>query len=319
MLMSTYRRLAPFGVLVALALAAACSSSGAGSGGGKPDSGSETGSGEDASADTGGGGDTGSPQDASEGGSTSDSPVEATSGDGGPCTPSSLGSSLVLWLEGDMGLTSTGSPATVTWTDQSTAGNDATSGSAQANPPTIDSAVVNGHTALKFDGTNSLVVKDAASLQWGTDSFAVLLVMSSTTQTADAGAGTGFAIFSKLAPGISGSIGLALQLVPGGFGASDYQTHQITANTTTIGDGNFHVVGMVRSGGLMQVRLDGASLMSGSFPTNISANGQPVALGQSPNLAQAAFAGDIAEVVAVHNASTDLTCLEGYLKTKYGL
>jgi len=314
----TYGRVAPFGAVGALVLAAACSSS-SGGGGGKPDSGG----GQDASqdttgADTGGGGDTGPQQDASEGGNTVDSPAEATGGDGGPCDPTTLGSSLVLWLEGDMGLASSGNPATVTWTDQSTAKNDASSGTGQTNAPTIDSAVVNGHTAVKFDGTNSLVIQDAATLQWGTNSFAVMLVMSSTTQTADASAGKGFTIFSKLGPGISGTNGLALQVVPGGLQASDYASAQVTANTATVGDGSFHVVGMVRSGGLMQLRLDGAALMSGAFSTNISEQNQVVALSTSPSLGPPAFAGDIAEVIAV-NGVADPTCLEGYLKGKYGL
>lgn len=320
--MSMYRRLAPFGVVVvAVASAGACSSSsGGGSGGGTPDSGSEAAieAGADVTADTGNGGDSGPQQDASEGGSTTDSPAEATVGDGGPCDPSSLGSSLVLWLEGDMGLTSAGTPATVTWTDQSSAKNNATS-STQANPPTIDSAVVNGHSALKFDGTNSLFVPDATTLQWGTDSFAVMLVMSDATDTADAAAGTGFTIVSKLAAMAGSSVGLALQLVPGGLQATDYESKFITANTTALGDAKFHVVGMVRSGGVLQVRIDGAMAASGTFGTSISAPSQALTFGVSSLLSPPAYAGDIAEVVAVHPAPADPTCLEGHLKAKYGL
>jgi hypothetical protein len=312
----TSGRVAPFGALVAVVLAAACSSSSGGNGGGKPDSGAESGSeaGEDASGDTGGGGD-GSQQDASEGGSTTDSPSEATSGDGGLCD---LGSSLVLWLQGDVGLASSGNPATVTWTDQSAAMNNASSGTGQTSVPTIDTAVVNGHTAVKFDGTNFLNIPDATSLQFGTTSFAVMLVLSSTTQTAEAGAGTGFTIFSKLGPAISGSTGLALQVIPGGFQASDYQSSQVTANTATFGDGSFHVVGMVRNGTTLQLRLDGSMLASGTFSTNVSEAMKAVALGASSTGAPA-FAGDIAEVIAVNGALADPACLESYLKTKYGL
>lgn len=312
----TSGRVAPFGALVAVVLAAACSSSSGGSGGGKPDSGAESGAeaGEDAGGDTGAGGD-GSPQDA-EGGSTADSPADATGGDGGLCD---LGSSLVLWLQGDVGLTSSGNPATVTWTDQSPAMNNAASGTGQTNVPTIDTGVVNGHTAVKFDGTNLLLIQDAPSLQWGTGSFAVMLVMSSTTQTADAGTSASFTIFSKLGPATGGDTGLALQIVPGGFQASDYQNAQISATSAAIADGNFHVVGMVRSGSLLQLRLDGAALMSGTFSTNVSLPGKVVALGLSPSLAPPAFAGDIAEVVAVNGGLADPTCLESYLKTKYGL
>lgn len=317
----TSGRVVPFGALVALVLAAACSSSSGGSGGGKPDSGAEGGSdaSEDTTGDTGGGGDTGPQQDASEGGSTTDSPAEATGGDGGPCDPSTLGSSLVLWLEGDMGLTSTGNPAMVTWVDQSSAMNNASSGTGQANPPTIDSAVVNGHTAVKFDGTNSLVVQDAASLQWGANPFAVWVVMSDATSTADAGAGGGFTIFSKLGPAASGSIGLALQLYPGGIEAYDYQSAQVRAASTAIADGKFHVVGMVRAGGVLQMRVDGASAATNAFATNVSEPAQVVALGTSPNLGPPAFAGDIAEVIAIDGAVADPTCLESYLKAKYGL
>ncbi len=310
-------RIAPFGVLGALVLAAACSSSSnGGGGGGKPDSGAEGGAdaSEDTSADTGGGSDTGPQQDASEGGSTTDSPSDASGGDGGLCD---LGSSLVLWLEGDMGLTSSGNM--VTWTDQSPAMNNASSGSGQANPPTIDSMVVNGHTAVKFDGTNTLAVQDAASVQWGTGSFAVMLVMSDTTNTADAGANSAFPIVSKLGPAASGSIGFALQLYPGGLEGSDYQSRQVRATSTAIADGKFHVVGAIRSGGVLQLRIDGASAATGAFATDVSESGQVVALGSSPSLGPPAFAGDIAEVIAVKGALADPTCLESYLKAKYGL
>lgn len=316
----TSGRVAPFGAVVALVLAAACSSS-SGSGGGKPDSGPESGSdaSEDTTGDTGGGGDTGPQPDASEGGSMMDSPSEATGGDGGPCAPSTLGSSLVLWLEGDMGLTSTGTPAMVTWIDQSTLMNNASSGTGQSNAPTIDMSVVNGHNAVKFDGTNSLVVQDATSLQWGGNPFAVWVVMSDTTSTADAAVGTGFAIFSKLAPMAGSSVGLALQLYPGGIEAYDYQSAQVRAPSTAIADGNFHIVGAVRAGGVLQMRVDGASAATGAFATNVSEPGQVVALGTSPNLGPPAFAGDIAEVIAVSGAVADPTCIESYLKAKYGL
>jgi hypothetical protein len=319
----TSGRIAPFGAVVALVLAAACSSSSGGGSGGQPDSGGAE-AGQDASEDTTGGGDTGggdtgSQQDASEGGSTMDSPVEATGGDGGPCDPSTLGSSLVLWLEGDMGLTSSGNPAMVTWTDQSPAKNDASSGTGQTNAPTIDSTVVNMHTAVKFDGANSLVVQDATSLHWGTNSFAVWLVMSDATGTADAAAGTGFTILSKLAPMAGSSVGLALQLYPGGIEAYDYQSAQVRAPSTAVADGKFHIVGAVRSGGVLTMRLDGASAMTGPFATNVTAGGQVVALGTSPNLGPPAFAGDIAEVIAVNGPVADPACLESYLKAKYGL
>jgi hypothetical protein len=197
--------------------------------------------------------------------------------------------------------------------------NSASSGAGVMNAPTIDSAIVNGHTAVKFDGTNSLVIPDATTLQWGTNSFAVMLVMSSTTQTADAGAAAGFTIFSKLGAGISGSTGLALQLMPGGLEVSDYQSRQVVGNTAAIADGKFHVVGMVRSGALLQLRLDGTSLMSGTFSTDISEPMQVVALGTSPALGPPAFAGDIAEVIGVNGAVADPTCLESHLKAKYGL
>jgi hypothetical protein len=315
----TSGRVAPFGAVVALVLAAACSSSSGGGGGGQPDSGN---GGQDASEDTtggetGGGGDTGSQQDASEGGSTIDSPAEATGGDGGPCNPSSLGSSLVLWLAGDMGLTSSGSPATVTWTDQSPAKNDASSGTGQTNVPTIDT--LNGHTAVKFDGTNSLVIQDATSLHWAANSFAVWLVMSDATDTADAGAGMGFTILSKLAPMAGSSLGLALQLYPGGVEAYDYQSAQVRAATTTLGDGKFHIVGAVRSGGVLTMRIDGTAGTPGAFATNVSAPSQVVALGVSPNLGPPAFAGDIAEVIGISGPVADPACLESYLKAKYGL
>jgi hypothetical protein len=314
----TSGRVAPFGAVVALVLAAACSSSSGGSGGGQPDSGP----GQDASQDTtggddtGSGGDTGPQQDASEGGSTVDSPAEATGGDGGLCD---LGSSLVLWLEGDMGLTSSGSPATVTWTDQSPAKNDASSGTGQTTVPTIDMSVVNGHTAVKFDGTNSLVVQDAASLQWAANSFAVWVVMSDATNTADAGAGMGFTILSKLAPMAGSSEGLALQLYPGGIEAYDYQSAQVRAASTAIADGKFHIVGAVRSGGVLTMRIDGTAAMTGAFATNVSAQAQVVALGVSPNLGPPAFAGDIAEVIGINGPVADPACLESYLKAKYGL
>src|SRR5262249_52899294 len=72
----------------------------------------------------------------------------------------------------------------------------------------------------------------------------------------------------------------------------------------------------------LEIRLNGATSATKTgapYAVNVSAPGRPLCLGGTP--AKQDIVGDIAEVVAVNGATpdADVTALEGYLKTKYGL
>jgi hypothetical protein len=99
------------------------------------------------------------------------------------------------------------------------------------------------------------------------------------------------------------------------------------APPATFLDSTAHLLGARRTGGTLEIRVDGESsstLTAGSVAVDISAVGSNAAIGAnggnlSPEFQQ--LHGDVAEIVAVHGtlAPADLASLEQYLMTRYGI
>jgi hypothetical protein len=266
----------------------------------------------------------GSPSDAGPGGSDA-------ADTGVPFTPAQL-PNLALWLVGDKGV-SVASNKVTTWADQSGQNNHATQTVGDRQPTQVVNAL-NGHTVVRFDGLrNSLHVGEAPSLQWGTGDFTIEMVVSYTNQlsgTTDSPYGLLLSKQSQTGPEYTG-VGfwanypipaidsvLALQLQ-----ATNSQHVKSTMNG--LNNGAPRILGGRRFGGTnVQVRINGALAGEGVLNTiNIDTSGTFLFIGgqEKPTGVIQALKGDIAEIVAVGGPLTtlQLTQLETYLKTKYGL
>jgi hypothetical protein len=237
-------------------------------------------------------------------------------------SPSDLGTSLVVWLDANKGITADTFDIISAWADQSSAHNDASPVPALA-PKRVMNAV-NGLPAIQFEGQfgTSLQIADSATLQWGTGDFAVFEVIS-YTNPASGDNSTGYGLlWGKLD---NGGNGLALFGNDGaaGNGAIRAQLQQgvyASSPGTSYNDGRWHYVAAIRTAPALYVRADGSSASWGNAPQDIGNVGSNVLIGARPSMTQM-LKGEIAEIVAVKGtlASGDLTKMEAYLKGKYGL
>jgi hypothetical protein len=260
---------------------------------------------------------------ASDGGVPEAGPADATA----PWTPASLGSSLVVWLRGDRGVTTSSCGANTcvsAWADQSTHGNDATVPAGGTAPLYLPGLY--GPGALGFDGattgTASLAVADSASIQL-TGGFTIIAVAFPT----------GSARVSEL-------YGKNASTVPyaGPFLAVDYDSagaspaqgragaqvdfyNGVASAPGTSFDGALHVFSSVYDGaGQLSLRVDdGTPVVASVAPTDpLTAPGRPAFVGGAPSSTQT-FAGNVAEVIVVDAAisSADWTSAYAYLKARY--
>jgi hypothetical protein len=301
---------------------AACSSDSSSTTTTQPDA-----SAQDSAVADSGGADTGSHDsampDASADTST-DSPMEAMA----PWDPSKLGTALVTWLDAGQGVVLAGASVNE-WLDQSPPCKANMSACANAGPvgaaPTQVMGVVHGHPVIRFDGTSDqyLTIGDTASLQWGVGDFAVFAVVS-YTNTASTNSNTGYGtIWGKVDNNGLGFIlfgndgGAGTGAIRAQFSASFYAT----SAGQNYNSGAFHYIGGLRYGNALWVRADGTSVQTTSASgTDVSTTGSAVYIGARNNNTQM-LKGDIAEILAVKGTvtATDISNIETYLKTKYGL
>jgi hypothetical protein len=239
-------------------------------------------------------------------------------------TPASLGSGLVLWLDGDRDVStmSCGQAACVTrWFDQSSAHNDAIVELETASPPMRTPALYRGHAALRFDGSStSLTVPDAPSLQIQ-NAWVILVVAAQQrafhqgafySKTALAGPYAGLAFWGSYvsqyphgAPAVQVDIGQFVVWPTGGFD-----------------DGKLHV---------FLANFDGESLsliVDRQAPTSVTVNassavaapGVPAYIGGNPGSGQV-FIGDIAEIILATRSldAGEWSMVYAYLAAKYAL
>lgn len=222
--------------------------------------------------------------------------------------PTALGAVLSLWLDPNVGVTSSNGRV-VLWADQSgrTPANNA--GASPGAGPAV--ATHGGHTVLRWDAsTTVLSIPDATSLQLGAE-FTVEMVVSSN------GPATGGGVIWNKGPGSMPT--MELSFTTSSVYLNDPYAPLQMAISTTAGytDGNLHYVGVRRTAGKTEVRVDGVATTPGTYPQS-GWVGYAIRLGQGIS---GGFLGDIADVVAVNGAlsASDLAKLEGYLKAKHGL
>jgi hypothetical protein len=123
-------------------------------------------------------------------------------------------------------------------------------------------------------------------------------------------------------------------------GTENLATIQVAGNTylestpppSSFIDGSVHLIGGLRVGSTLQVRVDGVASSStaadagpeAGLNDDVSAVNSLVGIGQNCVSAASGFqqyAGDIAEMLAIHGtlSASDLASVEAYLKTKYAI
>jgi hypothetical protein len=241
-----------------------------------------------------------------------------------PFMPSQL-SGLVLWLDANQSVVTSQSKVS-TWMDRSNRNNNAGQ-SVAALQPSLVTGVVNGLPVIRFANT-ALQVTDSATLQWGTDDFALLVVAGYKNATTS---GLGYGMFvakqetpypyagpalwgNYTAPSLNTVIGLQ----------ADSSGTRYAISTAAKNDGVIRLYTGRRVGTSLEVRVNGTAQGTATATSvNVSAPGRPLFIGGVPGTTTVSQAldGDIAEIVAVHGALSDaeLTQLETYLKAKYGL
>jgi len=272
--------------------------------------------------------------------STDDGGTDGTTTlDAGPFDPSTLGSNLVLWLEGDKGVTQTTNNVSA-WADQTSYHNDASGGSGQgAHQPTYNATAINGLPAVEFaipqqqnQASQYLTIADSASLQFGSGDFAIFMVAEYTNSTQGQGGSQGM-FYYKVAgntvptgPELLGNAGSGTNnALESRIRARLNAADNVNSADTGYNDGTYHRIGMRRNGSALEVWSDGkvASFTPDAGAAgDVSATGTDVNIGAEVNgYPQFRLAGGIAEVVGVKGtiSDADVTNLDGYFKSKYGL
>jgi hypothetical protein len=258
---------------------------------------------------------------------TADAPLTidaAVDGMPQPFTPTQL-SGLVLWLDANQNVVTSQSKVS-TWMDRSGKNNNAGQSVAQLQPSLV-TGVVNGLPVIRFANT-ALQITDAATLQWATDDFAILVVGSYKNATTS---GLGYGMFVAkqetpypyTGPGLWGNYTAPSLNTVFALQTDSSGTEYVTS-TNAKNDGVIRLYTGRRVGNKLEVRVNGTVQGTATAtPNNISAAGRPLFIGGAPgtNTVVQPLDGDIAEIVALHGALTDteLAQLESFLKTKYAL
>ena len=241
-----------------------------------------------------------------------------------PFSPSQL-TGLRLWLDAEKGVTSTSNKVSA-WADQSGQANTAVQATAARQPQVVVSTI-NGHTVLRFDGSDDVLkVVDAASLQFGMDDFTIAVVGSWTNPNNTYGAimtkqieGTypyiGYSVWANFPPLPSTAFGFQI----------DAQTDLVTSTATALNDGTARLFVAQRKGTTMEIRIGGTTdkTFTTTATQDVSATGYNMYIGgheQGGGVTQTML-GDIAEFLIVRGtlSAADLGKLETFLKTKYAL
>ena len=260
--------------------------------------------------------------------------------DGGATSPPQL-TGAVLWLEATSGVTLSGTSVSA-WQDQSQAHNDAAQSRSQLQPTMITRS---GLPALHFSGkspatpANSggtggpyLQIKDAPSLNWGTDDFLLAVVAAYRNPIDDSHLGVIGAFFGKW--GMDAGQG---QIMFAGnwphaehpnveysdlyFGFGEGVRSIVTSQTGFNDDQvRLYVAQRTSTGTVVRVSGKVMQTLPSDTVTNVSSVGADVGIGNfGGDVSARALDGDVFAVVAVHGMTSadDLAKLESYLMTSY--
>jgi hypothetical protein len=256
---------------------------------------------------------------------TADAPPDSPGADAadGGWTVTSI-SNLVLWLDANKGVTTTGSSITA-WADQSGQANNASGGT---DTPTLVSSSINSLPAAHFVASSLqyVSVADATSLQFGTGDFTIAVVAkfdNDPTNGITSGIG---ALYSKLGTGsgllfFANNYDYGAMTFAAGLCELEDPTPTEVAYSATYNDSTARLYLVQRASGTEVLRVNGSQVATSTSSIDLSEVGAEVDIGLLGASSEAALDGDIAEVIAVGGtlSSSDLTSLESYLKTKYGL
>jgi len=269
--------------------------------------------------------------DAAEATPLVDAPQPETGEAAPPFSPADFGVTLVLWLEGDVGVTTATCPlgqCVTRWADQSTWGNDAVLPEA-GTPPTLSST--GGHGAVSFDdfdgGTiTSLDVADTSSIEFKSFSLVAVatdranvsphdgVLLTKQISTSSPYYGPGFFLNCSNG-GLTSAMGRACVQID--------ITQFVASSELGLFDGvarSYVAVYDVSSTTLSLGVNDDPWANALVNNENITAKGFPLRIGGS-GYARQTMTGDIAEMIALDTPMTtsQWTGLYGYLRTKYGL
>jgi hypothetical protein len=228
--------------------------------------------------------------------------VSDASGDveAGPWTPSQL-SGLRLWLDAEVGVNA----SVFSWADQSGNGNNATQTNPQSQPQVVPN-VVNGRSVVRSQ-SGVLTIKDAASLQFSTQPFEIVVIGSG-------GSGSASCTFwekNTLNAGLWWNMTTA-----GGSGQDIYVgTGTPTAHLTFLNvDGSNHHFEVDAPS--LAVTVDGTTVTGPTATCDMSVVGTDVGLGDCSG-----GRIDLAEVIVIAGAlsMSDATNLNQYLLAKFNL
>lgn len=213
-------------------------------------------------------------------------------------------SGLAAWYDATVGVTDAGAGAVSTWADQSGNGRDLTQGTAGSRP-TTGTRTQNGRNVLDFDGSADFLDGSSAFTQGNSDTVFVVCLnddgADSTTQVAYNADDATQAECRLLK--VSTNVWRATS-----GGSLDGGTPNASA----------HLLAGVFNGVSSELRLDGASLATGTAGTNSGSYSPHV--GRNPS-GSAYWDGWIAEILHYDTAlsATDIARVEAYLNAKWAI
>ncbi len=255
--------------------------------------------------------------------------------DAAPWSPTTLDTEgkLALWLEASSANVVVSSGLIGMWNDLSSHHNDATNVS---GGPQVESAVVNGHDAVHFNARGvTLTIADAASLQFASDQFAMVVVarastgsgyfFSKTTTTASGGGplySTGFEFLVDNEADDAGA-----QVVYPVAHVNAMSGDEVDWMGPGVEDNDYHVLIVRRTNAFtLTLTIDSQPTQTGDTGAfDVSLAGEDVDIG---GVAYGSFHApvdlSIAEMLVVHSstgvvADADVASVKAYLKSKYAL
>jgi hypothetical protein len=231
-------------------------------------------------------------------GSSSDSTTgDAPANDGSSTFDVAALPGLVLWLDASKGVVAQGTNAVGTWKDQSPKGNDVT---LFAGTSSLVASLIHGYPAVALPPSSALRgPQGSTDFTWGTDDF---LVEGVTIM----GSGNGTLLTCANIGGFGASLGVLMSDAWASVGDGTLPAVQVQTMSSIAAAP--HVLGLRRTPGIVDLRVDGAS-MTGTATTAANVHGIPVIGGGVVAVA-------VAELIVVHGTTSpkDLAGPQGYLE-----
>jgi hypothetical protein len=208
-------------------------------------------------------------------------------------------SGLQAWYRSDLGITKDGSDLVATWADQSGNGRDLTEAT---NKPLWVASLINGHAALRFDGTNDQLTTAAFSVAQPLTFFVVVKEVGSTNGDRMLALGTALA-----SPNLVQRAGPSLQIQ-----ADSADGASVASDTTS-----YHYYKVIFNGTSSVISKDGGSNQTDvdNFTTGLTL----LRLGSDgfSDFSNVEFAEFFLYSSSISGA--DLTNVNTYLAARYGL